>query len=39
VQEVKGGSGGGGYGANPKESYDRAAAMVDLIFEGAKIRS
>lgn len=24
------------YGADPKESYDRAAAMVDLIFKGAK---
>jgi putative tryptophan/tyrosine transport system substrate-binding protein len=24
------------YGADPKETYDRAAAMVDLIFKGAK---
>lgn len=24
------------YGADPKESFDRAAAMVDLIFKGAK---
>src|SRR2546430_2570184 len=36
VQEVKGGSGGGGHRADPKKSYDRAAAMVDLIFEGAE---